>query len=138
MRPYAPIIVHFTANAKKDISVFKKNARGRKYEILGILVGRLNVARQLVTVEGIEYPEGTEEHRDHVSYSSDIFSKVKNAIGTIHSHPEREPGLSKEDMVTQATDGDIIFAIYSWWLKKGRIHSSLDIYSGSPRILLTD
>ena len=136
MRPYSPITVIFTAQAKKDLSAFKQAARSRKYEIMGVFTGKLNITKGLVTVTGIEYPEGIEEHRDHVSYPSDMFSRVKNAIGTIHSHPESEPGLSREDMITQANDGDIIFGIFSWWKKKGRLHTSLDIYAGSPKCFI--
>jgi proteasome lid subunit RPN8/RPN11 len=133
--PYQPIDV--VIENQEAITAFKRKAlKTGGHEILGVLVGRV---RGKIYVEGIVYPKHIDVSADCVNYYPEEFRCIPNAIGTIHSHPEREPGLSREDMTSQATDGDVVFAIYSFWKKKDgkRLSTSLDWYCGSPEVIVS-
>jgi proteasome lid subunit RPN8/RPN11 len=135
MTPYKPIDV--VIENPDAITAFKRRAlKAKEHEILGVLVGRV---RGKVYVEDIVYPKHVDLTQDCVHYYPDEFKCIPGAIGTIHSHPGTEPCLSKDDMTSQSTDGDVVFAIYSFWLKAGgkRLTTSLDWYCGSPEVLVS-
>jgi proteasome lid subunit RPN8/RPN11 len=137
--PYKPIDVVITN--LDAVTGFKRRAlKSPKNEILGVLVGRV---RGKIYVDDIVYPTQEPETGPgdlcKIHYWPEEFKKIKGAIGTIHSHPSAEPGLSKEDMVSQAIDGDIVFAVFSFWKKKDGVRrsTSLDFYCGSPEIVVS-
>jgi proteasome lid subunit RPN8/RPN11 len=137
--PYKPIDVVITN--PDALTAFKRRAlKSPKFEILGVLVGRV---KGKIYIDNVVYPqqEAVTGPGDlcKVHYWPDEFRSIKGAIGTIHSHPSVEPGLSKEDMISQATDGDVVFAVYSFWKKKNseRRSTSLDFYCGSPEIIVS-
>jgi proteasome lid subunit RPN8/RPN11 len=129
MIPYKPVAIVVTYPAV--LEAFRRRALRSKHEVFGILVGRVGAK---VYVDDIVYPELDSSSPEHVLYSTELFNQIKGAIGTIHSHPDATPALSKEDMLTQAIDGEVVFAIYSFWKKDNakRRSSSLDWYCGSP------
>lgn len=135
MTPYKPIDI--VIENPDAIAAFKRKAlRSSTHEILGVLVGRV---RGKVYITDIVYPKHVEVTEDCVKYYPEEFACIPGAVGTIHSHPEREPGLSRDDMHSQSTDGDVIFGIFSFWTKKGgrRRSTSLDYYCGSPEVVVT-
>ena len=135
MNPYQPLDVVITNPA--EIVAFKRRAlRVGDKEILGVLVGRV---KGKIYVDGIVYPKHIDTTADCVHYYPEEFQCIPGAIGTIHSHPGTEPCLSKDDMTSQATDGDVVFAVYSFWKKKDglRCSTSLDWYCGSPEVVVS-
>jgi proteasome lid subunit RPN8/RPN11 len=147
MKPYRPIDVVITNI--DAITAFKRRAlKAKTHEVLGVLVGRV---KGKIYVDDIIYPtqvaytveeSGNIKQHDEtmcIEYDPAEFKKIKGAIGTIHSHPDREPGISKSDMDAQSQDGDIVYAIYSFWKKKDaqRHSTSLDFYCGTPEVLVS-
>lgn len=135
MTPYQAIEVVITN--PDDLANFKRRAlRSSKLEILGVLVGRV---KGKVYVDGIVYPKHVDTTEECVNYYPEEFKCIPGAIGTIHSHPDREPGLSRDDMTSQSTDGDVVFAVFSFWKKDGgsRRSTSLDFYCGSPEVVVS-
>jgi len=131
MTPYAPIQI--VIESPTALAGFRRRAlRSPKHEILGVLTGRV---RGKVYIEDIVYPKYVDRHEDCVHYYPEEFRCIPGAIGTIHSHPDREPGLSEDDMVSQATDGDVVFAIFSFWFPRGAVRrrTKMSWYCGSPR-----
>jgi proteasome lid subunit RPN8/RPN11 len=136
--PYKPVDIVID-NPDALESFRRKALRNPDREILGVLVGKV---RGKVRITDIVYPtQSARETEDHfcVDYYPEEFDKIPGAIGTIHSHPSTQPILSKEDMVTQGRDGDVVFAVYSFWQKEGgkRRSTSLDFYCGSPGVVVT-
>lgn len=134
MTPCKAIEVVVTNTAA--LESFKRRALRSQMEVLGVLVGRV---KGKVYIDDIVYPKHVEATEECVNYYPEEFSCIPGAIGTIHSHPASEPGLSRDDMHSQASDGDVVFAIYSFWLKPGgrRLSTSLDFYVGSPAVILS-
>jgi proteasome lid subunit RPN8/RPN11 len=137
--PYQPIDV--VIENQEAITAFKRRAlKASKFEILGVLIGRV---KGKIYIDDIVYPEQEAVNGPgdlcKIHYWPEELQAIPGAIGTIHSHPSVEPGLSKEDMTSQAADGDVVFAIYSFWKKKDgkRLSTSLDWYCGSPEVIVS-
>lgn len=114
-------------------AAYRRRALGTNIEVFGVLTGRASRSASAVTIEDIVYPPVVADYFG-VQYSLDIFNTIPRAIGTVHSHLDIQPALSHQDMRAQATEGDLVFAVFSIWKPKGaaRRSTELNFYVGSP------
>lgn len=99
-----------------------------------------NDALTRVIIEDIAYPP-VEATEDEVSWSPLDVVKLqayvlpRSVIGTVHSHPDCTPHLSKADIVSAQVWGEIVSAVFSYWKDKdSKLHTSMDCYYGARRI----
>ena len=107
---------------------YRRRARASKVEVLGIFVG--HATKGTVVITDIVYPRCAAT----VDWVRCLERYPANAVGTIHSHKNRQPLLSHQDMLAQAHIGDRVFAIYSMWQVKGRNMGRICFYAGSPGV----
>jgi proteasome lid subunit RPN8/RPN11 len=139
MIPFSPMKV-VIAN-ESALRSFRKRARASDEEILGTLVGRVNVGDMRVTIEDIAYPTIFEATEMGVVYNVAELITTPGAVGTIHSHPnipaEEFLHLSDADMKSQAKHGEVVFAVYSYWFgDDGKCRARLKWYAGSPAVVV--
>ena len=112
--------------------------------MFAVLVGTIVRENDTITeirVEDIAYPpvEATEDYvtwnpNDVVRFQALILPR--QVVGTLHSHPESEPHLSKQDIESSHELGEVVFGVFSWWQPQGGKvrRTSFDWYSGLRRM----
>ena len=126
------------------IKTFKKKAMASNKELLVFLVGKVIKENEQITevvVEEAIYPPQRSSNRsveDLWSVNDVVRLQVKilplQIVGTIHSHPNCEPHLSKADIEGAAKIGEAIFGVLSWWKNGARRRSDLTFYSGAKTV----
>jgi len=128
---------------KAALATFKKKALASSDEILAFLVGSItkeNDAITKITVKEIVYPTIEDYGANYVTYDVNDLIRVQiqvqpdQVIGTLHSHPDEEPHISKEDIITAEKSGELVMGIFSYWKAGSRRRTSFDFYYGA-RIL---
>lgn len=128
---------------KTALATFKKKALASPDEILAFLVGSITKENDVITkikVHDIVYPNIEEYGANYVTYDVNDLIRVQlqvqpdQVIGTIHSHPDEEPHISKEDIITAEKTGELVMGIFSYWKTGARRRTSFDFYYGA-RIL---
>lgn len=136
MTPHAPINV--TIQNPKALRRYQQKARRSKAEVLGVLIGyRKDTANVYITDIMFPDPSDVEAHEDCIYYDGSLLKEFPDAIGTIHSHPDcADPSPSPTDIRNQAEQGEIVYAIYSFYRPAGktRARSSIRFFCGSPDI----
>ncbi len=93
-----------------------------------------------ITVVDLKYPkiEGADGY--YVTWDINDMIRIQveaqpnQILGTIHSHPNDEPHISKADIETAEKYGEVVSGIFSYWGSGRRRRTSLDLYYG-PKIL---
>lgn len=123
---------------KAALATFKKKALASSDEILAFLVGSItkeNDTITRITVREIVYPT-IEAGANYVTYDVNDLIRVQvqvhpdHVLGTLHSHPDEEPHISKEDVVTAEKTGELVSGIFSYWKAGSRRRTSFDFYYG--------
>jgi len=124
---------------KTALAVFKKRALATEDEILAFLVGsitRENDQITKITVRDLVYPD-IEAAGNYVTWDMNDLIRVSvsvqpdQVIGTIHSHPDEEPHISKADIETGQKNGELVMGIFSYWKAGSRRRTSFDFYYGA-------
>jgi len=125
---------------KAALATFKKKALATEDEILAFLVGSItkeNDQITKITVRDIVYPNLEEYGANYVTYDVHDLIRVQlqfqpdQVIGTLHSHPDEEPHISKEDIITAERSGELVSGIFSYWKAGSRRRTSFDFYYGA-------
>lgn len=121
------------------IQGFKRRALTSPDEILAFLVGSItkeNDTITKITIKDIIYPD-IESDSGYVSWDLNDMIKIQvqvqpdQVLGTIHSHPDEEPHISKADIETAEKYGELVSGIFSYWKAGSRRRTSLDFYYGA-------
>ncbi len=89
-------------------------------------------------MEELYYPP-QEAGEDYVAWRPNDLVRLqaqiipRAVVGTIHSHPNYEPHISREDIKTSEQFGELVMGIYSYWRANPgdrRRRTSLDWYYG--------
>jgi proteasome lid subunit RPN8/RPN11 len=124
---------------KAALAGFKKRALATEDEILAFLVGSItkeNDTITKITVRDIVYPD-IEAAGNYVTWDMNDLIRVSvqvqpdQVIGTIHSHPDEEPHISKADIETGQKNGELVSGIFSYWRVNSRRRTSFDFYYGA-------
>lgn len=127
---------------KTAIQAFKRKCLANEDEIVAFLVGSIIKENDVVTkivIADLVYPDimPDDSSGDYVTW--DVNDMVKIAakvqplqiLGTVHSHPDEEPHISKADIETAEKYGELISGIFSYWKAGSRRRTSLDFYYGA-------
>lgn len=125
---------------QKQIAAFKRRALATKDELLVALIGVQT--RDEIVVEEIYYPQQTVRTPNECNWRlTDIVHLQmqvlpRQILGSLHSHPECAPHVSKEDIESACALGEIVFGVFSYWREPNskRRRTSLDFYVGARRI----
>ncbi len=106
------------------------------------LVGHTNAEE--IVVEDIYYPPQVLRTPDACSWRITDIVKLqmyilpKQVLGSLHSHPNCTPAVSREDIQTAEAYGESVFGVFSYWRDKPgqRRKTSLDFYIGAQHIEL--
>lgn len=124
---------------KAALATFKKRALASPDEILAFLVGSITKENDTITrivVRDLVYPD-IESAGNYVTWDMNDLIRVSvqvqpdQVIGTIHSHPDMEPHISKEDIETGQKNGELVMGIFSYWKPGTRRKTSFDFYYGA-------
>lgn len=93
--------------------------------IVGVVVEDLAYPKIDTSPDGLEW-----EFMDMVKLQALVHPKV--VVGTIHSHPDCPPHISKQDILDAVKWGEVISGVFSYWTPEGntRRRTSLDFYQG--------
>lgn len=112
-----------------QLSYFRRRAReSGPNEIFAYLIGR-NISPKTVIVQHFFYPaldESTPEcvvpnKDDEDNIAIDVVKKGQKVLGTIHSHPDYWPILSRTDHQSHVTDQHRISGVYAWLKGKSKV-----------------
>lgn len=123
---------------------YQRRALASPNEVLGLLVGttlKENDKLVEIRITDIIYPP-VQSTADEVVWNPQHIIRLQvqvlpfQILGTIHSHPNCEPGLSKEDLVSAREYEETISGVFSYWVPKGGVRrkSSLDFYCGNQPV----
>lgn len=124
---------------KSGLTLFKKRALATQNEILAFLVGSITKENEKIvkiTVKDIVYPD-IESAGNYVTWNMNDLIRVSvsvqpdQVIGTLHSHPDDEPHISKADIETGQKSGELVSGIFSYWKAGRRRRTSFDFYYGA-------
>jgi proteasome lid subunit RPN8/RPN11 len=145
--------MNFTTKGNKHVAVhipesalasFKRRAMRSEDEIFACMVGKVfreNARIVRIDVENFYYPSvdsGEDWVRVPVEELIDVQKVVESTgatlVGTIHSHPACEPGLSPEDIHSAARMEEAVFGVFSWWRPEDSVRrrTQFDFYLGAP------
>lgn len=127
---------------KMAIQNFKRRCLASEDEILAFLIGSVTKENDVVTkivIADLAYPDIKPEDASGDFVTWDVNDMVKIAakvqplqiLGTVHSHPNEEPHISKADIVTAQKYGELVSGIFSYWKVNSRRRTSLDFYYGA-------
>lgn len=108
---------------RPQIALFRSKALKSKNEVLAFLIGTItkeNDTIVCINVEELFYPPqvaGTNyvewRPNDIVRLQAQVLPRA--VVGTIHSHPNYEPHISREDIRSSEQFGDVVCGIFSYW-----------------------
>jgi len=124
---------------KAAIAGFKRRALTSQDEILAFLVGSITRENDTITkivVKDLVYPD-VQAASGYVTWDLNDMIKIQvqvqpdQILGTLHSHPDEEPHISKADVETAVKYGELVSGIFSYWRVGSRRRTSFDWYHGA-------
>lgn len=124
---------------KQAIANFKKRALATEDEVLAFLVGSITKENDVITkivVKDLVYPK-VDATPDGVTWDMNDMIRLQVQVqpdmilGTVHSHPDESPHISKADIETAEANGELVSGIFSYWKVDQRRRTSLDFYYGA-------
>ena len=112
---------------KNQLDYFRKKARATPLEIYACLVGKM--VGSTVKVVRVEYPELALQTPVSVAPTAVGYNDIRDraleedlrVVGTLHSHPNYLPVLSKDDFAGHLQDGDLVTGIVEVTNRKTRV-----------------
>ena len=123
---------------RAQLQLFRSKALATKNECLAFLIGTIVKENDVITqvnVEELYYPQVV-AGEDYVEWRPNDIVRLqaqilpRSIVGTLHSHPDYEPHISKQDIVASEQFGDVVCGIFSYWRPSGKRRrlTSLDWY----------
>jgi proteasome lid subunit RPN8/RPN11 len=114
---------------KWQLDYFRRLARATKLEISALMIGRV-INPELTVIDKFVYPKAYHtQTTEEVRWFLDEYEKVRkqavdeglSIVGEIHSHPEWDAVLSKDDYKSHIESGSRISAICSILGRRTRV-----------------
>lgn len=114
---------------KGQLAHFRTKARSNPKEIYAYLVGTVDTAN-VVTIERFAYPELATQTANEVAPTIEGFEKIEAAatkdgfriVGSIHSHPNWWPVMSRADHESHITEGHRISGVCGVMARRTKVY----------------